>query len=96
MKLRFLKRAMKQLELQYDWWEENVGSAQRLEAEVEHWLLQLKAMPYIGAPVENARPGTRQVVLKTQHLLYYRVNEKAGFIEVLRVWHSSRGRKPKL
>lgn len=56
----------------------------------------LKASPQIGALVKGARPGTRRVLLRTKHVLYYRVNEKDGFVEVLRVWHTSRGRQPKL
>lgn len=41
-------------------------------------------------------PGVRRVFLETEHVLYDRVNGEAGFVEVLRVWHMSRGQPPKL
>lgn len=52
---------------------------------------------YMGVEARDARtPGIRRVLLRTEHVLYYRVNAKAGFIEVLRAWHMSRGQTPKL
>lgn len=96
MKLRWLKRAHAQLRQQLAWWRENAASSRPLEDEVQRIQGLLKATPYAGVRVLNARPGTRRLLLRTQHLLYYRVDEKAGFVEVLRFWHASRGRTPKL
>jgi plasmid stabilization system protein ParE len=96
MKLRFLKRAERQLQLQQDWWAEHAGAAELLMEEVRRVVALLKEMPHAGALVKNSRPGTRRVFLRTKHVFYYRVNEKAGVVEVMRVWHMSRGKTPKL
>lgn len=98
MKTRLLKRAARQLEVQLDWWEDNRPDAPHLlEAEVRRMLRLLRATPFLGAEARDVRtPGVRRVFLRTEHVLYYRVNEKAGFVEVLRVWHTSRGHAPRL
>lgn len=57
MKLRFLKRAERQLQLQQDWWAEHAGVADLLEAEVQRVVAMLKDTPHAGAPVKNARLG---------------------------------------
>ena len=56
----------------------------------------LKANPFMGVEARDVRtPGVRRVFLRTEHVLYYRVNAKTGFIEILRAWHMSRGQPPK-
>ena len=96
MKLRYLKRAQRQLDVVLEYLHENGGLAS-FRAVLRRKTDALKVTPYIGAPLPDTRtPGVRVAYLETKHVLYYRVNEKAGFVEVLRVWHTSRGRKPKL
>lgn len=96
MKLRYLKRAQSQLETVLEYLHENGGLASFREV-LRRKSEALKATPYIGAPVPDARtPGVRVAYLETKHVLYYRVNVKAGVVEVLRVWHTSRGHRPKL
>jgi len=50
----------------------------------------LAKFPMIGAPVEG-RPGIRQLV-HTPILIYYRVDEVRGLVEILHFWHGSRRR----
>lgn len=96
MKLRYLKRAQRQLDAVLEYLHENGGLAS-FRAVLRRKTEALKTTPYIGAPVPDTRtPGVRVAYLETKHVLYYRVNEKDGFVEVLRVWHTSRRRKPKL
>lgn len=98
MKVRLLRRAERQLRLQLDWWEEHRPDAPHmLEVELRRVLVLLKANPFMGVEARDVRtPGVRRVFLRTEHVLYYRVNAKAGFIEILRAWHMSRGQVPKL
>lgn len=96
MRLRYLKRAQRQLDAVLEYLHEN-GGLPSFRAALRQKTHALKATPYIGAPVPDTRtPGVRVAYLETKHVLYYRVNEKAGFVEVLRVWHTSRGTRPKL
>ncbi len=96
MKLRYLKRAQRQLDEVLEYLHQNGGLAS-FRAVLRRKTEALKATPYIGAPVHDARtPGVRVAYLETKHVLYYRVKEKEDCVEVLRVWHTSRGRKPKL
>jgi plasmid stabilization system protein ParE len=59
----------------------------------------LSLQPGIGATVSNARaPGVRRLHLARIHYhLYYRVRGgEGGEVEVLSVWHTSRGTGPGL
>lgn len=96
MKVRWLKRAHAQLREQLAWWKENTASEHLLKEEVRRVQKLLAATPHAGVVVRNARPGTRRVLLTTQHTLYYRVDERRGFVEVLRFWHTARGQEPRL
>lgn len=98
MKVHLLRRAERQLRLQLDWWEEHRPDAPHmLKAELRRVLVLLKANPLMGVEARDVRtPGVRRVFLRTEHVLYYRVNVRAGFIEILRAWHMSRGHLPKL
>jgi plasmid stabilization system protein ParE len=97
MRVQFLRRASRQLQLQLEWWEENRPDAPNMmQVELRRMLKLLKSTPYMGVEARDVRtPGVRRVFLSTEHILYYRVNEKAGCVEVLRVWHMSRGRAPR-
>lgn len=96
MRVRFAKRADRDLQQQQDWWTENGNNPNLLVEELRRTVELLATTPYAGSLVENSRPGTRRVLLRTRHVLFYRVNERDGFIDVLRVWHTSRGDRPKL
>jgi plasmid stabilization system protein ParE len=52
----------------------------------------LADLPYIGT-----RGGTRRRLLlpRSGYFLYYRVRLDGQFVDVLAVWHSKRGRKPR-
>lgn len=65
MKLRFLKRAERQLQLQQDWWAEHAGAAELLMEEVRRVVASLKEVPHAGALVAEgeARAVTRLIRL---------------------------------
>ncbi|MDP1922640.1 MAG: type II toxin-antitoxin system RelE/ParE family toxin [Myxococcales bacterium] len=96
MKLRYLKRARRQLREAIDWLQQH-DMLEPFEAEFRRKTTVLKVTPYIGVPVPKTRlPGVRVIYLSTKHIIYYRVDERAGVVEVLRIWHTSRGHRPKL
>ena len=96
MKLRYLKRAQRQLRETVEWLDAH-GALADFAKELQRKTKLLQVTPYLGVPVADARmPGVRVMYLATKHILYYRVNEKADCVEVLRVWHSSRGHRPRL
>jgi plasmid stabilization system protein ParE len=97
MRVRFLKRAQKQLLKTLAWMDENDVSTEALEAELARKEKLLEVTPYAGSPVlETKTVGVRVLYLSTRHILYYRVKESAGLVEVLSFWHTSRRRRPKL
>lgn len=46
--------------------------------------------------LKRAHAQLREQLMKTQHTLYYRVDERQGAVEILRFWHTARGRDPQL
>ena len=51
----------------------------------------LSQAPYRGTQVRE-RPGVHRIVHRS-YLIYYRVEEDAGIIRILRAWHASRDPK---
>lgn len=96
MRVRFLKRAQRQLEVVLEWLHEH-GGLSAFRTALRRKLQAISATPHIGAPMMDSRtPGVRVAYLETKHVLYSRVNEELGTIEVLRVWHTSRGHRPRV
>jgi plasmid stabilization system protein ParE len=65
-----------------------------LRIELEQALALLVEHPHAGMRVRTPRPGEvrRFLLLRTQYFLYYRVREQQ--LEVLALWHASRGAGP--
>ena len=79
------------------WWRANRSSAQDLFlTELERTLEAVALLPSLGAPAKSKRiEGVRRILLaKTRHYVYYRPTVNA--IEILALWHTSRGRGPGL
>ena len=95
MRIRFTKRADAHIEQAAIWWEQNRSlSPGALDEELTEAFSLLIAQPAIGAPAMNAKTkGVRRVHLARVHYyLYYRVRGEQ--IEVLALWHTSRGTSP--
>ena len=91
------RRAAREIERVVEWWAANRPAApgairQDLEAAVNVLLVQ----PEIGARVEEASsPDVRRFHLdRIRYWVYYRV--RSDRLELLSVWHSSRGSGPAL
>jgi plasmid stabilization system protein ParE len=97
VKVRVTKRAQAQIDRAAIWWDENRDLApEAFDEDLAEAFSLLSVEPGIGAPVTNARtPGVKRLHLARIHyFLYYRVYR--GEVQVLRIWHTSRGTDPKL
>ncbi len=95
MRIRVTKRAAAHIEQAAAWWDENrVLAPGALREELAEALALLDSQPAIGAPALNARTrGVRRVHLaRVSYYLYYRVRGEQ--IDVLALWHTSRGSSP--
>jgi plasmid stabilization system protein ParE len=95
--VRITKRAQAQIDRAAHWWDENRPLApEAFDEELSKAFSLLSLQPAIGARVLNARArGVRRLHLARIHYyLYYR--ERKGEVEVLTIWHTSRGQEPSL
>lgn len=82
------------------WWREALGPGVPvvLVTELRRARKQLAATPWAGVSVTKSPDGRRRKLslLESRYLLFYEVDDATQEVWVLRVWHMSRGRKPKL
>lgn len=93
----FVRRASLEVETIDTWWRTNRTSAPELFVnELEQVLQAVALLPDLGAPAKSKRlEGVRRILLaKTRHYIYYRRTVDA--IQILAVWHTSRGQGPGL
>ena len=94
----FTRRAATQTEAAGRWWRENRTKApEALREELEQALQLIASQPEMGARARGTRvAGVRRILLsRVRYHLYYRVLESPSrSIEVLALWHTSRGDKP--
>lgn len=93
----FQSRARLEVETIDTWWRTNRAAAPSVFLiEFERALEAIALLPKLGPPAKNARiEGVRRILLaKTRHYVYYR--ETTDTIQVLAVWHTSRGQGPGL
>ena len=97
--IRVAPRAARQIRAAAKWWVENRSAAPTLLAdEIEAAFDLIADIPLAGEAVSHARiAGLRRILLgRTQHYLYYVVSEGRFVVEVIALWHTSRGAKPSL
>ena len=97
MRVRLTKRAQAQIDRAANWWDDNRPLApEAFDEELSEAFSLLAVEPGIGVPVSNTRtPGVRRLHLARIHyFLYYRVRGEE--VQVLRMWHTSRGADPML
>jgi plasmid stabilization system protein ParE len=79
------------------WWVQNRPSAPSAFAEdLERALALISVQPEIGARALNTPlPGVRRVLMaRIRYHLYYRLSPSGAQIEILALWHTSRGAGP--
>ncbi len=79
------------------WWRDNRPKAPgAIRAELERASSLIALQPQIGTRARNATlPGVRRLHLARIHYdLYYRLVEAPRRLEILALWHASRGSQP--
>ncbi|MBS0326309.1 MAG: type II toxin-antitoxin system RelE/ParE family toxin [Proteobacteria bacterium] len=97
LQLRVSRRAAREIERIVEWWAINRPAAPgAVRKELQNVLDLLLVQPDIGALVKEASsPEVRRFhVERIRYWLYYRVRE--NWLEVVSVWHASRGSGPTL
>lgn len=96
MKVRVTKRAQGQIDRAATWWDDNRPLApEAFDEDLSEAFSLLSAQPGIGVSVTNARtPGVKRLHLARIH--YSSTIASEVKVQVLRIWHTSRGTDPKL
>lgn len=97
LRIRISPQALAQIEEAADWWAKNRPAAPgAIRQDITEILAVLVLQPGIGMPTRRGRvKGLRRVTLdRVRYYLYYRVAD--GALEVLALWHTSRGRPPRI
>ena len=90
-------RAASQIRKAAEWWAENRPAAPgAVRIDIDKALALLAQQPGIGLEYKGTRAkGVRRLLVgRIRYFIYYRVI--SGKVEVLAVWHVSRGRQPSL
>jgi plasmid stabilization system protein ParE len=98
-RFRVSPRAGRQIRAAAKWWLENRTAAPTMfRDELEDAYALIEELPFAGEAVPHSRiAGLRRVLLgHTQYHLYYAVAEDDAIVEVLSLWHTSRGNRPRL
>lgn len=97
MQVRISKQARADAVAAVTWWQRNQGVPSNLLSELQVARRQLAVSPNAGVSVKSKVSNLRRLALvKSRYFLFYEVDEVAGVVTVLRVWHMSRGQQPKL
>jgi len=91
------RRAEREIRQAASWWVENRPAApEAFRRDLERAFTLLSSQPEVGAQARNVRlAGVRRIFLhRVRYHLYYRVTPDA--VEILAVWHASRGSAPGL
>ena len=90
MEIKWLRKALKNLEQETEYIAKDDPQAARLVAQrIHHTVYLLRDNPSLGYP--GRLLGTRELVIpKTRYIVPYRVRPRLQRIEILRVFHASR------
>jgi plasmid stabilization system protein ParE len=97
LRVKVSARAAAQTRRAAEWWLQNRQAAPGAVAnDIRESISLLAEQPGIGAKYEGARtPGVRRLFLgRIGYFLYYRIHD--GTLEVLALWHASRGEQPRV
>jgi len=95
--IKVTRRAAAQIQEAASWWLANRPKApEALEEELRRALNLISQQPGVGARTANVKlEGVRRIYLsRVRYFVYYRV--RSTRIEVLALWHASRGSGPVL
>ena len=92
-------RAERQIRAAANWWANNREKAPTaFTDDLESAFNLIEELPHTGESVPHSRiRGLRRVLLgRVRYHLYYVVAEEDVVVEVLAIWHTSRGKGPRL
>ena len=95
LQVKISARAASQIRRAAEWWAENRPAAPgAIRIDIGEALALLAEQPGIGALYEGARTkGVRRLLVgRIRYFIYYRATQDT--LEVLAVWHVSRGKQP--
>ena len=95
LRVKVSARAALQVRRAAEWWAENRPAAPgAIRIDIGEALALLAEQPGIGAAYEGARTmGVRRLLVgRIRYFIYYRATQDT--LEVLAVWHVSRGNQP--
>lgn len=96
----FTRSASKQVDEAGRWWRENRTKAPRaLREELDQAIQMIASQPDVGAVARNTKlAGVRRILLsRVSYHLYYRLLETPGrSLQIVALWHASRGDAPRL
>ncbi|HUR82089.1 MAG TPA: type II toxin-antitoxin system RelE/ParE family toxin [Thermoanaerobaculia bacterium] len=94
-RVRISSLAMAQLDRGAAWWRKNRDKApDAFDHDTDEAFRLLRTNPLIGQRVRLRRPARRLWLERIRFYIYYRV--KGDIIEIIAVWHASRGSRPNL
>jgi len=96
-RLTIFGRAKRHIREALDWWDANrAGAPTALRDDLRNALELIRAQPGAGASASNASlPGLRRIHLaRVRYHLYYRLSPDGEAVEVIDLWHASRGEPP--
>ena len=97
LRVKVSARAASQIRKAAEWWAENRPAAPgAVRTDIGEALALLAQQPGIGTAYEGARTkGVRRLLVgRIRYFIYYHVTPDT--LEVLAVWHVSRGKQPSL
>lgn len=97
--VRIVRSASRAIIETIEWWAANRPKApDALALELERAFQLLASQPLIGSRARNVKlAGVRRLHLPRVHYhLYYRVTSNPDVVEILALWHTSRGVSPDL
>jgi plasmid stabilization system protein ParE len=95
--VKIVRRAARQIVEASEWWQANRPEVpEALEEELRRGLALIAQQPGIGSRARSAKlGGVRRIYLsRIRYYLYYRFRRSSEVVEVLALWHASRGSGP--
>jgi plasmid stabilization system protein ParE len=93
--IKVTPRAEKQIQKAASWWLANrLDAPEAMKEELRRAFELISPQPAVGALATNTKlQGVRRVYMShVRYHLYYRVNASSTQVEILALWHSSRGK----
>jgi plasmid stabilization system protein ParE len=97
VRIRVVPSAQRQIREAIDWWRSNRPAAPgAVTDELRRAFRLLRSQPTIGARARNVGlESVRRILLsRIRYHVYYRLSPAGDAIEILALWHSSRGIAP--